>query len=667
LTLPRKNTLLTIFILTAGAVVRLAFYWQLKDTPLARVPILDSLTYHDWAASLVSGDWGWNQTYWMGPLYPHLLALFYKLFGVGSQAILIFQLVLSLLNVWLVQVLTFRLTSRPEAGLLAAALFSLYGAPVFYAGMLLMATIVTTLYLLIALQTARALDFPTTGNWIKLGLLVGLTGLARGNVLLLLAALPVLLWKACPVESVSRKRLTAALVLSGVAMLLPVTARNLVVADDFVILTSNGGVNLLIGQQADYKGTFAPVMDESQAEFDPSMETTLERELGRDLKGSEVSRILTRRAVDEFLGNLPAMPLHYLRKAYRFWNGYELPQIFSYSHWHRQFAALRPLVLPFFLLSALGLLGLRFLPGQGRWIMIILLGAYFFSLLPFFPTSRYRQPVAPLLAVSSAVFILAMIRAKGPGRLRWLGAALLLTVALLPRWATMDTEAVTWQVHLHEASRASKLGDLKNTLAEGRIAEETRPGLPDTPFHLSVYLEELNAREEALAALRLAQLRAPDNRLIAYKIGRNYEEMGLDQEAVAAYRQTADLDPEWPYPWLRLGLVYRRAGQTEQSLAALEKAHLLGPGNHRVRANLASAYAESGQNEKARAMLRELTRDYPHYLNGWFNLALAELRVGDPAAAQAALDRASELPRLTATEKDQITQLQQVIQRVKGP
>ena len=405
---------LFLALMVFSCAVRLAFYLELKDTDLAAVPLLDSQTYHEWAARLVAGDWGWHETYWMGPLYPHLLALVYVVFGVGSQAALVIQLGLSLLNVFLLRRFALQaLGDTPrarETALLSAVLFGLYGAPVFYAGNLLMATLVTTLTLVIALQAVRATDRPTLKTWFVLGIVTGLAGLARGNLLLLLPLLPVLLFKASPGSPrtlAGRAKLTTALFLGGALMLAPATLRNLIVADDFVLLTSNGGVNLLIGQQAAYKGIFAPVMDEAQAEFDPSMEPTLERELGRDLKGSEVSRILTRQAWDTFRRDAHAMPLHYARKAYRFWNGYELPQIVSYDYYQREFKSLWVLALPFFILSGLGLVGLWLLPLRARWILLILMGGYFLSLLPFFPTSRYRQPIAPLLAVSAAAWLVA--------------------------------------------------------------------------------------------------------------------------------------------------------------------------------------------------------------------------------------------------------------------
>mgnify|MGYP000444026164 CR=1 FL=1 len=85
---------------------------------------------------------------------------------------------------------------------------------------------------------------------------------------------------------------------TGAALLIaPVTVRNQVVGHDQVLLTSNGGVNLLIGQQAQYGGRFGPLSETPQFEFDPTGETLLEADLGRELRPSQVSRELTGRAL----------------------------------------------------------------------------------------------------------------------------------------------------------------------------------------------------------------------------------------------------------------------------------------------------------------------------------------------------------------------------------
>ncbi len=674
----RRSTAFWLYLLLLlGAAVRLWFFSDLHDHPLAAVPLLDSQTYHEWAADLVRGDWGRDHSYWMGPLYPHLLAVAYKLFGIGSAVALLLQLALSLFNVYLVFVLGRRLTGSDGQALLATGLYSFYGAPVFYAGQLLIATLGTTLYLWAALRLIRAVERPTWGRLIGLGVVMGLAGLARGNMLLLAVPAAYLVWRAKsshaenPVTTLRRLARVAVLAGAVVLMLVPVTVRNLIMADDFVILTSNGGVNLLIGQNAAYKGIFAPLQADPEAEFDPSMEGTLERELGRDLKGSEVSRILTGRAWRLFRDDLAAMPMHYVRKVYRFWNGYELPQIVSYDYWRKQFPAFKPLVLPYTVLSALGLLGLLAAPRQQRAILLALVGAYFVSLLPFFPTSRYRQPLAPILAVSAAVYLAAVWRASGRRRWQALAGGVLLVAALWPTWGALDQTDILWQVHLHEASRASKMGQLRTTLVRGQEAEEVRPGLADTPFHLSLYLEDMGERRNALAALQLARSRAPQNRLIPYKMGRNNEELGNLEQAARDFRDAAELSPDWAYPWLRLGLVYRAMGKPDEALAAFTEARRRGPGHRRVRANLAAAFAEAGQVDQARLMLRELTRDYPRYVNGWFNLALLELQNGRPAAADSALAHAAALPHLSEGQQAQIHQLQQVLAQqprsVAGP
>lgn len=669
------HRLLLGLILVISAALRLAFFLAFRESDLSKVPLLDAETYHEWAVNLVSGNPGWNETYWMGPLYPHWLALVYFVFGISMHAAQALQLLLTLLNVWLVYVFSRRLLETsglqgvaPAGSLLATALYAGYAAPVFYAGFLLMATVSTTTFLLAAWQAVRAVDKPTPRNWILLGLLTGLAGLARGNVLLLLFTMPVLLWLRS--ETRGRRLRLAALFAAGVlAMVTPVTVRNMIVARDFVLLTSNAGINLLIGQQASGGGIFKPVIGDPEAEHDPSMEMSLEWEQGRDVKGSEVSRTLAGRAWETFRDDFSNMPAHYARKVWRFWSGYELPQIAAYDHWHVRFWSLRVMLVPYLLLTTLGLAGFLVLPVRARWIIGVLVGSYFLSLMPFFPTSRYRQPIAPLLAVSTAAWLLAVCGA----RCGWprpldrrklaglLGVTTVLALVLLPRWTALDPAEVLWQVKMHEASRAGRLGKLHETLAHGREAEAARPGIAETPFRLALYMEDAGALPEAEVSLRRAVARSPHNRLLVYKLGRNLEQQERYDEALALFAAARDLSPEWAYPWLRAGLVLQRLGRPDEALPHMEEAHRLSPGNQRIRANLGALLAENGRLDEARRVLTELVGDYPVYVHGWFNLALVELQAGDRTAAWRAVETVAVMRHLTPQEKARVAQLQKAV------
>jgi predicted Zn-dependent protease len=93
-------------------------------------------------------------------------------------------------------------------------------------------------------------------------------------------------------------------------------------------------------------------------------------------------------------------------------------------------------------------------------------------------------------------------------------------------------------------------------------------------------------------------------------------------------------------------------GRKAAALDLMEKAFERSPGNFRVRSNLASLYAENGQVERAITILDDLTSDYPFYVNGWFNLALAQYRAGI---------RAEGLPGLTEDQIQQITRLKKAL------
>lgn len=665
------HRLLLILVLVLSAGLRLAFFLAFRESDLSKVPLLDAETYHEWAVNLVSGNPGWNETYWMGPLYPHWLALVYFVFGVSMHAAQACQLVLTLLNVWLVYLFARRLleTSElrevaPAGSLVATTLYAGYAAPVFYAGFLLMATVSTTTFLLTGWQATRAADKPTGRNWFLLGALTGLAGLARGNVLLLLFTLPLLLLHQRETRG-RRLRLTALFAAGVLVLVAPVTVRNAIVARDLVLLTSNAGINLLIGQQASGGGIFKPVIGTPEAEHDPSMEMSLEWEQGRDVKGSEVSRELSRRAWETFREDLDKMPAHYARKVWRFWSGYELPQIAAYDHWHPRFWSLRVMPVPYLLFTALGLAGFLVLPSRARWIVGLMVGTYFVSLLPFFPTSRYRQPIAPLLAVTTAVWLLAVLGARlhwprplaRSALLRLLGATALLVLVLLPQWTALDPGEVLWQVKMHEASRAGRLGKLRETLAHGREAEAAQPGIAETPFRLALYMEDAGALGEAEVSFRRAIARSPRNRLLVYKLGRNLEKQERYVEALAAFADARALSPEWAYPWLRTGLLLQRLGRPGEALPFMAEAHRLSPGNQRIRANLGALLAENGRLDEARQLLRQLVRDYPVYVHGWFNLALVELQSGDRAAARRAVDRVAAMRHLTPQERARVTQL----------
>ena len=669
MTTPTVSRRLLAALLLIGLALRLWYWLQVRDTYLFTTPYLDCRDYDQWARALIAGDWGQGQPYWIGPLYPHLLALSYAVFGAGSPAMMLGQWALTLLNIVLVYQLGRRWAGE-STGLVAAAIFAGYGPPVFYAGFRLMTTLVTTLVLLISLQADNAARSPTRRSWLLLGLLVGLAATARGNVLALLPILPPVLLAGRHLGARRVWRLTALLWLGAALAVLPVTARNAVIGGDLVLLTSNAGLNLLIGQQDQYGGRFGTLSETTEFEFDPTGESVLETELGHDLSASEVSDELTRQALARVAREPGAMVAHYGRKAYRFWSGYELPQIFSWNFWRGRHLALQLHPVPFVLLSALGLAGAAALPSLARRLWLAIVGGWFLGLLPFFPTARYRQPLAPLLAITTAAWLMAMFAAwRGGDRRRSLilgTAGLALVVALWPTWSAFDPADETWHSHLARAFRATEAGDRRAMLAACADAEETHPGRAETLYRQGGYLTRLGDLPSALAAYAEAVRRLPDSAFVLYQHARTLAALGRHEEALAGYAAAAAADPNWSFPWHGRALSLKELGQLEAAAAALTEAIARDPGRARYRSNLASLLGEMGRLDEAATILEELTRAFPDYLPGWFNLAMVQARGGDNTAARRTLEKVAALPRLTSEEREQIDRLRRHLDAGNG-
>jgi 4-amino-4-deoxy-L-arabinose transferase-like glycosyltransferase len=277
---PRRSHLVSLLVLILiSAVIRWIYYQEIRDTSLFRIPQLDSEYYRNWALDLLQGDWGRGEPYWMGPLYPHLLALTYVVFGPAGAAPQLLQWLGTLASIVIVFLIALRIAGGWPA-CLAAFLYAFYAVPVFYAGFLLMATLLTLLFLLCLWQCLRILERPTPRRALVLGLLFGAAGLARGNMLLVGLFVPLVFW-GLPLPRRRRLALTGALLLGGLLVILPVTARNMLVGHDLVLLTSNGGFNLYIGQQTEYRGTFGQQEIVLDLQADPAGELRLEKELGR--------------------------------------------------------------------------------------------------------------------------------------------------------------------------------------------------------------------------------------------------------------------------------------------------------------------------------------------------------------------------------------------------
>jgi len=184
------------------------------------------------------------------PLYPLMLSGVYQVAGRSPAAARVWQAVLGGATCVLVYGVGRRLGNR-STGALASWLVALYPLFIYFTGVLLAETLLVFLVagaLLLALWHA---DNSSPGRSAALGVVLGLGALCKPVVL---AWVPPLLWG---LDWKPGRRLSGLVVLGALALTVaPWTLRNLAVTGRVVPISSNLGMNLLIGMEPDADGVY---------------------------------------------------------------------------------------------------------------------------------------------------------------------------------------------------------------------------------------------------------------------------------------------------------------------------------------------------------------------------------------------------------------------------
>lgn len=433
-TSPRRRLgwFLLIFVVALG--LRLAHVAQLQSSPLIEAPILDEQVHDTWAQQFAAGEaWsvdrrtGEPRPYFRAPLYVWFLGGVYALAGHDpGVAPRVVQAILGALACGLLFLLGARLFDERTgviAGLAMAATWTL----VYFDGELLIVPLLVFLDTLLLLLLARARDLGTRLAWALAGVVLGLSALARPNILLFAPVVAAwILWLERP-RGLARGLATAAVFgVAVAACVLPVTLRNTLVAGDSVLISSQGGVNFFIGNNPVSDGTTAIVPGTSADWWEGHDQThaIVAQATGSEPTDSEVSQWFFARAF-EFWRDQPGVAFDlFVHKARLFFSRQEWANnkcIYTFVDEFTPWTARLP--IGFWIAGPLGLLGLlialrrdpsRLFP---LWAFV---ATYSLSVVAFFVTARFRQPVLPaliLLGVYAATWLVRRARQRATGPL----------------------------------------------------------------------------------------------------------------------------------------------------------------------------------------------------------------------------------------------------------
>ncbi len=648
-------------IILLGLILRVLYLVENAGNPDFAHPAIDQ-SYHDyWARGLVTGYWVvpsgeedpqvFRHPFYRPPGYPYFLSLIYRI-RMDYIAPRIANMAIGLGSVLLAFILGRRWWGR-AAGLVLAALMAFYWAFIYFEGEMVgePATVLLGLWLILVL--ARLTEKASFLRCLAGGLILGFSALFRPNILLFLPF--AVLWLFWILRRRSQGgiwwKTAPGLVLGTVVMLVPPAVRNLAVSGEFVPLTTNLGLSLAVANNAVTDGTvhIIPGIEDLGTPFDwPRIVRRLERISGRELTHREASSYLANQAFD-YIREYPLGFLSLLgKKTLFFWGPREIGNL-KEIHFARKYSpVLSSIPLNFPLVMALALAGLSLLfvenrkaapadaAARRRWeatvLLIVFIGSYFLSMLPFAAAARYRVPIIPFLLCLGAYGVAAVggkfARREWGGGLLWTGAAAVLFALFsidfagyqpkLDRWhydlALAYTDRKEWDQAVREyeevirlqprAIRAwNNLGNI-HTLREDypRAAEcyrqviLLRPDIAHSYNNLGSVLFRMDRLDEALKYFQAALRLRPDLAESLNNVGAIHFRRGEYEEAVKSYREALKYKPLNDSIHFNLGKARSRQGMAEEAIAHYTQALRINPDHREAREDLDRLLREQGIN-----------------------------------------------------------------------
>jgi 4-amino-4-deoxy-L-arabinose transferase-like glycosyltransferase len=306
----------------------------------------------------------------------------YSLLGHNYLAVRLLQSAFGTATVFIAHELGRRIFNE-RVGLIATIITALYPSLILYTRFLLAETLFILLLAAATLSLYKISARPASGGSIA-GLLLGLAALCKPATLLVVPLLSVWFLSAMP-------RIKDALInfillcFAMLSVIIPWTIRNYVVFHEFVLISTNGGLNLFTGNNPGATGHWEKA-EENLVVYAPKSELEGASEVKSD-------KIMYKAALTFIRQNPTRFLVLAMRKFWFFWTDNEelvttLPEAASaFVGW--------------ILLLLASVVGIALSMGEWRRSLLLypLITGYTSVHLVFFALARFRLPLVPLLSI----------------------------------------------------------------------------------------------------------------------------------------------------------------------------------------------------------------------------------------------------------------------------
>lgn len=541
----RKLDWWIIFLLIAALAIRIIYLIHYRTLPEWSQLKMDHWYHHHWAQSIAGGNIVGDTTYFRAPLYVYCLGALYALFGDSLWVGRMFGLAIGLVTILLVYLIGKRSFGR-TAGIIAASLEAVYPINIYFEGELLLDPLFTLLVLAALYRFLIWHEKSTARNLLVTAVLLGLAAITRPTVLIFGGVLIV--WLLIRRSDLRTRIVNALVVVGGLAVIiLPIFIRNVAVAGDPVLIASQGGINLYIGNNDAADGA-SSIMPEPYGTIWRIRDIThiAENAEGRTLKPGEISDYWERQASDWILSQpLEAAGL-YVRKLGLSIGNREISNNRNIDAFFAGTAYFKYFPFGFALIFGLAVVGVIIAWGSSFEVrvMAIVIAGFLLVNSAFFVNSRFRQPTIPLLILLTGaviVYVPELWRKRRQLLLAFGIGILAYALSWIPR--VPASSGINIQPLLSRALAAYSDGDTRTSLAYARQAMQLNNTYPEVNLTMGV----------------------------------DYFRLQMTDSARYYFDREIALHPDRPKAYTNLGSLYLVNGQFAEARQFLEKARSLQP------------------------------------------------------------------------------------------
>ncbi len=605
--------------------MRVFYLVELSNQPGFSVPMVDEKWHWLWAQEILDKSFWGEGSYFRGPLYPYLLAFLYFI----TDASIFWAKFLQILICGLTAAFIFKIGRslfNETVGVISGFAYALYGTLVFYEAMFLIPVLflfflVWGMYRLIENQDSTSLK-----SWAVTGLIFGLAAITRPNIIIVVPFLALWLFFKQRQPSLDWKtaiRPALVLVAGMFLAIAPVTIRNYAVTGDLILISSQGGINLYLGNNevADGLTMLMPEVELNQSitwdMFIPVTSAAAEKELGRKLTDAEVSSFWTGKAVT-FVFNNPTEFLGLVwKKSVYLLSGFENSDA-SDIYYQRNKSGLYSLLVwdniisfPFGLLLPLVFLSLFVLRHDFKKLMplYIFILAYIPSIVLFLVSARHRLPLVPFLIVIAGAGVYTLF--KSARKLTRSNLALALTIfataVIIFNMKFYDLGVPNpFQIHFNDGLTHYRLGDYKKAEQAYLLADKTFPYSSALLVNLAEVQMKLEKDEKADQTLARALSLNPRLAMAHNNLGVLVQSKGdldsariLFRNAVSFYNKEQSRPHEIGEYYVNLAGVMEKRNLIDSAAWAFKQAMINSPLYPRAFLQAGAFFARNGMHELA--------------------------------------------------------------------